>query len=175
VIDFPQDHDTKHENSGIEALDVCLLLTDANQDDQCVDRHNHVSLQDVEFCSEATQQYDAMMQMTSYGDVESDPHNRHTGSVHREVVPEPLQTSPQNCVTHRGHNGDRRRAGGLRRSKPSAVIKDWYFAHSSSPYPSSKEIAAFATLSGQSDRQVKICLSNLRARTKASESHTRIW
>jgi hypothetical protein len=41
--------------------------------------------------------------------------------------------------------------------RPSAAVKDWYLAHSSSPYPSPDEVQ---------EHQVKICLSNLRARSK---------
>jgi hypothetical protein len=58
------------------------------------------------------------------------------------------------------------RARGRILSKPSAVIRDWYFAHSSSPYPSPKVTAELARLSGLSEQQAKQCLSNLRARAK---------
>jgi hypothetical protein len=63
-----------------------------------------------------------------------------------------------------GRNGNDRSTRSGPRSRSNAIIRDWYFKHSSSLYPSPDEIDALATLSGKSKKQVKICLSNLRAR-----------
>jgi hypothetical protein len=84
-----------------------------------------------------------------------------------EIAPQSFQ-SPygHNHGRRHGRNGDHRRTRGRVGSRPSAVIKDWYFTHSSSPYPPSEQIAALAALSGLSPPQVRVCLSNLRSRIK---------
>lgn len=55
---------------------------------------------------------------------------------------------------------------GRNSKRSSKFVTEWFSAHASSPYPTKDQITALATLSGLSIRQVKVCLSNHRARTK---------
>jgi hypothetical protein len=51
-------------------------------------------------------------------------------------------------------------------AKRNAVIKEWMLSNASSPYPSRDQLADLSISSGLSCRQVQVCLSNLRSRTK---------
>jgi hypothetical protein len=93
----------------------------------------------------------------------------------QEIMTKHPQPSRKHEPDHRstaGSNSARRcpKPNGhiLRRS--SKFITDWYSAHSSSPYPTKDEITALATLSSLSIQQVKVCLSNHRARKKDGRS-----
>jgi hypothetical protein len=48
----------------------------------------------------------------------------------------------------------------------NALIKEWLLSNASSPYPSRDQLSDLSISSGLSTRQVQVCLSNLRARTK---------
>lgn len=53
-----------------------------------------------------------------------------------------------------------------RRKASNTPIKDWFVQNFSSPYPDGAQIVALTAASGLSPRQVRTCLSNLRARSK---------
>jgi hypothetical protein len=53
-----------------------------------------------------------------------------------------------------------------RNAKRNTLIKEWLFSNASSPYPSRDQLSDLSISSGLSTRQVQVCLSNLRARTK---------
>jgi hypothetical protein len=138
--------------------------------------HDHVSLQDVESDSMFPREHVVTTFWRNYGcnasyeygEIETLTHDLDT--MDSKIVPQSSQ-SPSTRSHHRGHgpNGDGRHTRGHIHFRPNAVIKDWYLKHSSSLYPPPDQITALATLSGRSEHQVKICLSNLRARTKTGE------
>jgi hypothetical protein len=174
--------DQSSSNGGIEvaAQENCLSWTDTFSLDCCIDRHEHVSLQDLELHDMARRPHDEFAEVDRYGDETFfgygaiGTRRQDADTVILQAVPHSLVLpSKHNHGRRHGHNGDDRRIRSGPRFRPNAVIRDWYFTHSSSPYPSPDVIAALATLSSRSERQVKICLSNLRARAKEGE-HSRL-
>jgi hypothetical protein len=175
ALDFPWDRDTLHDRFELATPRDWILLMGTSNVDFGTDQHNHVTLRDLELYSLASEQDDATAPLSGYedglalgyGTIEPPTQDLAMDST---IVLQPLQ-SPRRSHhdRHRGRNGDDRRTHNRVGPRPSAVIRDWYFTHSSSPYPSPEEIAALATLSGKSEHQVKICLSNFRARPKTGK------
>jgi hypothetical protein len=81
------------------------------------------------------------------------------------------------CNTY-SDQGERDSEQPARPEKPSTIIKEWFIGNVASPYPTSEEKIALAARSGLSEKQVKICLKNLRARKKAGKNDRvqyRVW
>jgi hypothetical protein len=176
---FPWGQDLSYESIELAAQDDCPLWTDPPNVNCRTERRDHVSLQDVELHHMNSERDDVVMQLSCYdldasfgfSDIQTQTQVRNTN--HSEAVPQSLQLPYRHNHglrhSRHGRNGDDRCPRNSPRSRSNAVIRDWYFTHSSSPYPSPDEIAALATLSGKSEHQVKICLSNLRARAKPGQ------
>jgi hypothetical protein len=178
-LGFPWDQTTSRACFEFDPLDNSPSLTgicDADKDnDQC----NYLCLQDVELHNMDPEQYDADMQLSGYGDDALLGYGaigtsmQYADTVAPKLVSQSLQLPSGHIHSRRqsrhGRNGDERSTRSGPRSRSNAVIRDWYFKHASSLYPSPDEIAALATLSGKSKKQVKICLSNLRARAKPGQ------
>jgi hypothetical protein len=170
---FPRDQDLFHGSNEFAAQEYCPSRTALLNVDNRIEPHDYVSLQDLELRNTDPEQVDATMQLSGYdlngsfefGDFETQAQDLDITS--SEIAPQSFQ-SPygHNHGRRHGRSGNHRRTRGRVGSRPSAVIKDWYFTHSSSPYPPSEQIAALAALSGLSPPQVRVCLSNLRSRTK---------
>jgi hypothetical protein len=168
----PWYQDTLDERFEVFALIYCALLKETSIVDHGTGRHDHVTLQDLKLYDFASEQCDTHIQPSGYGYDEPFGHGAiETPTeglpMNSMIVPQPVQSPSEGYYNqHRRGNGDDGRACNRSYARSNAVIKDWYFTHLSSPYPSSEQIAALATLSSRSEQQVKICLSNLRARAK---------
>jgi hypothetical protein len=116
------------------------------------------------------------MQLSGYGDAALlgfepiETSTQYADTVASKLVSQPLHLPSRHIHGRRQsrheRSGDDRSTRSGPRSRSNAIIRDWYFKHSSSPYPSPDEIAALTTSSRKSKKQVKTCLSNLRARSK---------
>jgi hypothetical protein len=77
----------------------------------------------------------------------------------RPIITAPETVSPQSESTS-GHASGSRKASRSR----TRLIKEWYLSHSSQPYASDEQVQDLALRTGLNLRQVRNCLSNLRAR-----------
>jgi hypothetical protein len=84
-------------------------------------------------------------------------------SIHNEAILLSPQPPSDDC-----HSSSTPRQRSSTRNKH---VKDWFLANTHFPYPSRDELTHLVTVSGLSKRQVRICLSNLRARTKSGRSN----
>jgi hypothetical protein len=145
--------------------------------DHPIDRYNYVSLSDLELRNRADESDIPDLDLPDWY---SNTYKDHAGlassmqdpdSVTPDIVPGLFPSSPT-----RSHDLQQREtydamhklsySNGRASQRPSAAVKDWYLAHATSPYPSPDEVQELAMSSGLTEHQVKICLSNLRARSK---------
>jgi hypothetical protein len=154
-----------------------LPTSDSYTVDHSIDRCNYVSLSELELRNIVGE---SDIPDLDLADWDPNAYKDHTGlafsmqdldSVTLQIVPglypspstrsHDIQQSETYDTMHRASNLHDRES-----QRPSAAVKDWYLAHSTSPYPSPDEVQELAMSSGLTERQVKICLSNLRARSK---------
>jgi hypothetical protein len=145
--------------------------------DYPIDRYDYVSLSELELHSIAGKSNISDLELADWGFNACEDHAGFASSkqdpdtVTLDIVSDLFpSSSTRNYDFQQRRNSDNMHKPlylhGRASQKPNAVIKDWYLAHSTSPYPGPNEVRELATSSGRTEQQVKICLSNLRARSK---------